>query len=223
MDTLCGDPLRSPEGEGVTVSRRRHRGAAVVAFVLALTVGVTACQAGFDSQSYQIDPDNAETKVGDLLVRNLVMVKAEEGEMAGIAGTFVNTGSTADVLQSVQIEAAEGTAGGQAGAISLSPDLEVPAGSAVTVGSGDAPPLVVPDAKDLRVGTFVTMTLTFREAGAADLKVPLEDAYSYYASIAPTPTPDQTLTGPPLEPTPGATTPLEQPGSTVTPSPTATP
>jgi hypothetical protein len=177
------------------VSRLR-RGAAAAAFALALGAGLVGCEAGFDSQSYLIDPDNAEARVGGLLVRNLVMVKAEEGEAAGIAGTFVNTGSTADVLESVQIEGTEGSS-----ATSVTPGLELPPGRAVAVGSGASPPLVVPDAQQLRVGTFVTMTLTFREAGTAELKVPLEEASTYYGTVAPTMTPTTEPTATPTTPT----------------------
>jgi hypothetical protein len=215
------------------VSRRLHRGAVAAAFALAVGAGVTGCGAGFQAESYRVDPDNAEASVGGLLIRNLVMVKAEDAEVAGISGTFVNRGSTADVLERIQVAPGQDAAGGQGGTISISPALEVPANSAVTVGAGESPPLTVPDAAELQVGTFVTMTLTFRQAGPVELAVPLEDAHDYYASIAPTPTPAATMQSPaatpgattpgaaetpPGEPTPGATTPLLTPGASPAPS-----
>jgi len=203
------------------VSRRLHRGALAAAFAVVLGVGISGCGAGFEAQSYAVDPDNAEASVGGVLVRNLVMVKAEEAPVAGIAGTFVNNAGTTDVLETVQIEGSEGSSSGLSGALSVTASLELPARSAVTVGAGDAPALVVPDAEQFKVGTFVTMTLTFREAGAVELKVPLEDASSYYASVPPTPTPTVTDLGTPTgEPAPGETTPLEPP-ATGTASPAA--
>jgi hypothetical protein len=192
-----------------------------------LGAGLTGCGAGFDAESYAVDPDNAEATVGNLLIRNLVMVKAEDAPAAGITASFINRGPTPDVLETIQIEPGQDAAGGQSGSISISPALQVPANSAVTVGAGQAPPLVVPDAQELRVGTFVTMTLTFRQAGTAELAVPLEDATDYYATVAPTgaaattPTPMAPGTTPPspgTTPTAEATTPLLEPGATPTPS-----
>jgi hypothetical protein len=205
------------------VGRRLHRGALPAALLLALGAGVTGCGAGTNAQSYLIDPDNAEATVGNMLVRNLVMVKTEEAPAAGISGTFLNQGSTPDVLETIQIDPGQDAAGGQAGSISISPGLEVPAFSAVSVGAGNSPPLVVPNAEELHVGTFVTMTLTFREAGVIELQVPLEDAVEYYATIVPTAaatpagtgTPGPGATGTPApEPTAEQTTPLLEPGAT---------
>jgi len=186
------------------VSRRLRRGVVAAAFALALSTGVAGCAAGHSPESNLVDPDNAEASVGGILARALVMVKADDADAAALAGTFVNRGSTADVLETIQVEAGEGSAGGQAGALSVAPALELPASSAVTVGSGDAPALTVPGAKELKVGTFVRLTLNFRQAGALELEVPLENAEGYYASVTPTPTPSPVST-PTGSPQPGQT------------------
>jgi copper(I)-binding protein len=171
------------------VNRRLRRGAAVAALALALSATGAGCSAGFDPPVLLVEPDNVNAEVGDLLLRALVLVKAEGAESAALVGALVNRGET-DTLTKVEIA-------GQGTALSFSPNLEVPGGKAVMLGGSEGEAITITGAKDLMLGTFVPVTLTFRNAGSTQVKLLVEDAEDFYEPYAPpgAPTPTATPAG----------------------------
>jgi len=160
------------------VNRRLRRGAAIAALAFALSATGAGCGAGFDAPVYLVRPENVNAEVGDLLLRSLVLVKAEGADSAALAGAFVNRGDAPDTLTSVEVEAGSAP-------LSASPNLEVPFGQSVILGGTEGEAITFSGAEGLSPGRFVPVTLTFRDAGSVTLKLLVEDAKGHYEDYAP--------------------------------------
>jgi hypothetical protein len=182
---------------------------AVAALALALSATGAGCSAGFDPPVFLVEPDTVEAEVGDLRLRGLVLVKAEGGDSVALVGAVVNGGSAEDTLTKVEIA-------GQSAPLTLSPNLSVEPGQLLTLGGSEGEPVIVEGAGDLPVGVFAPVTLSFRNAGSAELRLLVEDAEGIYQPYAPPGAPTPAATPAPEEaPTPGATeSPTEQPTPT---------
>lgn len=158
----------------------RLRAVVIAAAVLA-TPGLSACGAGFSAGTDEVEAGNANGEAGGVLARSLVLVKSPQAAPAALAGTLINNGNRADLLE--RIELTENTAGART--ISLTPTLTLAPGAVVPFGSQNKPPLTIPDASGLRVGNFATVVLRFRDAGDIRLSVPIEPRDKEFAEIVP--------------------------------------
>ncbi|MGQ0623602.1 MAG: hypothetical protein ACT4PP_02935 [Sporichthyaceae bacterium] len=155
--------------------------ALVLATVVLAAPGLSACGAGFTAGTDEVEAGNANGEAADVLARNLVLVKSPQAEPAALAGTLINNGRRADLLE--RIELTENTAGART--ITLTPALTLAPGAVVPFGSQDEPPLTIPFASGLRVGNFATVVLRFRDAGDIRLSVPIEPREREFADIVP--------------------------------------
>jgi len=165
----------------VTLSSR----ARTAAVLIAATLPLSACGAGFSSQVDEVKADNAAGQAHDVLARAIVLVKGQAATSAAIAGTLINAGNRRDQLQTVTLtDSAPGSP-----TITLNPNLDLDPGQLIKLGVGDSPPITVPDATSLRVGDFVDMVLHFRNAGDIKFEVACVDRTYFYSDVVPTTTP----------------------------------
>ncbi|GAA1199862.1 copper chaperone PCu(A)C [Prauserella alba] len=159
--------------------KRRMIGAGIAGISLL----VAGCGAGqitqTDTQVAGVNGGSSE--VGDIAVRNAELAFPAnvepaaylEGSDAEVVMSVINTGLQADELQSVTSDAAENVA--------ITGETSVPADTTLAVGPGK------PDAsqldgqvtleglkRELRPGQDVTATLTFRDAGTLEVKLPMK-------------------------------------------------
>jgi hypothetical protein len=142
----------------------------VVAACVLSVLSLSACQAGQSAQTSQdytaVDgrgvnlPEDASFDDPYLAVRNAFV--EDYGTSKSAVVTVVNNTDESDVLLSVAI-------GGQPATLSGGP-LEFGAGESVTVGSGGETTAVA-DGVDAAPGAWTTMTVTFQNAGAAEIPV----------------------------------------------------
>jgi hypothetical protein len=148
---------------------RTARFGIVAAAVLAVA-SLSACQAGQSAQTSQdyaaVDGRNvnlpADATFGDayLGLRNAFVEAVGTTHSAVV--TVVNNTDTSDVLISV-------TVAGQPATLSGGP-LEIASRASATVGSGGQATAVV-DGLDVPAGSWTNMTVTFQNAGIADIPV----------------------------------------------------
>lgn len=146
------------------------------AAVATLSVAVlTGCGVGQNAQTYQARTpyDASNASVGKMLVRNLHVEAPTDqvhgaGGSATILGTFVNQGGTADALVSAATDVAP------------SATIEVdgkPAAQAVVPSHGRSAAgfaIVLKGlTRELRPGTYLTVTLSFAQAGRVDVSIPV--------------------------------------------------
>jgi hypothetical protein len=75
-----------------------------------LVLGVIAgCAAGFHPQSNLVEPNYGNTRVGDVLVRSVLLVKADGHDDAALVGSFLHCGTTPDELTTAEIGVAPHT------------------------------------------------------------------------------------------------------------------
>lgn len=157
-----------------------RRAAGLAAVALALTAA-SGCHSSVPNPSIHIAPgDGVAVSVGDLDVRNLLVVVDAKGSTGSAAGTVVNPGSAATtVMVRTMDEALQGTKG---------PEVAVPAGGiarldGVPVTAVPAPP-----------GAMVTLVLSTPASGDVQVLVPVVPLAGDYATATPTATP--TVTAP---------------------------
>lgn len=159
--------------------KRRMIGAGIAGISLL----VAGCGAGqitqTDTQVAGVNGGSSE--VGTIAVRNAELAYPEnvkpaaylEGSDADVVMSIVNSGEQADELQSVTTDAAE--------KVAIQGETALPADTTLAVGPGK------PDAaqldgemtlqgltREIRPGQDVTATLTFRDAGTLEVKLPVK-------------------------------------------------
>ncbi|MEU3094960.1 DUF461 domain-containing protein [Streptomyces sp. NPDC006967] len=180
--------------------RRGALAAAVIAFSIA---SLSACAAGHNAQTLQIQPDNAATTVGDIKIQNAMVVTQPDLESTGpavIAATLFNEGSTDQTLESITLPGTGKTA-------ELSPaeggSLTVPAGGRLIIGSEGNASAVLPSSREaVRDGNAQQITFTFSETGEVGLRAFVYPAESFFESWGPSdiPAAPGTSTEPSTEP-----------------------
>ena len=144
------------------MSRSPRRVASVAVAALALGASISGCAAGFDattSRSYA--PSNGSVaSVGDIRIRNVVLVQSVDGRLTEVYATFVDNGNTADQVTGIRIAAA--------GEVKLpNGPITVPAMGKVDLGpSGER---VFADGLTLVLGHVYTITFSLAHAGEAHL------------------------------------------------------
>jgi copper(I)-binding protein len=144
------------------VSRSTRTVASVSAAALLVAATVSGCQAGFDaftSRSYA--PSNGSVaSLGDLRIRNVVIVQSADGGQSELYATVVNNGTSPDTLVTASISGF-GTVPLSSGPITI-PPLGV-----VDLGPNGYRTFV--DGLKYPVGDVVTVTLRFEIAGDVHL------------------------------------------------------
>ena len=145
---------------------KRLRASLVIAG-FALTGALTACSNGVEAGT--LDPPSAtgvRLDVGDLRIRNAVIVAGDDGELA-LSLTFVNAGIEEDTLTSVTLtdgdEPVEATM--RPRSISLAP------GAALVI-PGEDQPRIEADA-DIAAGGYATVSMQFEHAGLVEVSLPV--------------------------------------------------
>ncbi|MGW9499301.1 DUF461 domain-containing protein [Streptomyces prasinus] len=163
--------------------RRGAIAAAAIAFSIA---SLSACAAGNNAQTLQIQPDNAATTVGDIKVQNAIVVTQPDLESTGpavVAATLFNEGRTDQTLESVTLPGTGKTA-------ELSPakggSLTVPAGGRLILGGeGNASAVLSSSRESVQDGNAQPVTFTFSETGDVSLRAFVYPAESFFTDWGP--------------------------------------
>ncbi|MBT3154448.1 DUF461 domain-containing protein [Streptomyces sp. CHD11] len=163
--------------------RRGALAAAVIAFSIA---SLSACAAGNNAQSLQIQPDNAATTVGDIKVQNAMVVTQPDLESTGpavVAATLFNEGSTDQTLESITLPGTGKTA-------ELTPaeggSLTVPAGGRLIIGGEGNASAVLPSSREaVRDGNAQQVTFTLSETGEVSLRAFVYPAEHFFEGWGP--------------------------------------
>jgi len=158
----------------------RTAGAAVLIAVLAATLN--GCYSGFGAtttmQSQMNSGNGMQARVGAIRVENATIVQAPEGATgATLLMTLFNDGPRADELTKVLIDNAAATP---------SAPITIDAGGSVAFAFNSQQWL---NACDLQApaGTYVPVTLAFRDAGVVQESLLVVPNSGYYAGIGPNP------------------------------------
>ncbi|MGW1538165.1 DUF461 domain-containing protein [Streptomyces aureus] len=184
--------------------RRGTLAAAVIAFSIA---SLAACGAGSDAQTLEVKPDNAATSVGVIKVQNALVITQPDVKTgpAVISATLFNNGTTAQTLDSVNVEgegAAQITPAGGKG------KLTVPAGGSIVLGGkGNASAALASPSETLLNGSVHKVTFSFSETGAVSLGSYVVPAESYFSKWGPSdiPSAPATTSAPATSPSESAT------------------
>ncbi len=168
--------------------RRGALAAAAIAFSIA---SLSACAAGNNAQTLQIQPDNAATTVGDIKIQNAIVVTQPDLESTGpavVAATLFNEGDTDQTLESVTLP-------GTGKSAELSPaeggSLTVPAGGSLILGGEGNASAVLPSSREaVRDGNAQPVTFTFSETGEVSLRAIVYPAESFFEEWGPSDIPN---------------------------------
>jgi hypothetical protein len=169
----------------------------------ALISALAGCQAGYDAptQQWHQPTDGASTVHNNIAIRNVFVLgaplgrKIPAGQSASLFLALINDGSP-DTLVRI-------SAPGTAQSVML-PGGTVPLASQQSVLlTGPAPEVVLQGlTRSLTGGSTVRLVMTFRNAGALSLVVPVMPQAQYYSTFSPPPSPTPT---PSTQPTASAT------------------
>jgi hypothetical protein len=154
--------------------------------------------------------DGVAIDLGDVQIRDLVVIVSAKGEVGTLSGLVVNKGT-----RPVTITFATGTGDGGGGGAA---QAEVPPGDPTRLsGVEGTTPITIPSI-DASPGDMIRMTVSTPTAGASEVSVPVLPPTGYYATITPPPAPTVSLTA-----EPGKIITVPAPTATPTPGQTATP
>jgi hypothetical protein len=160
-----------------TVRTRRLTAAALS---LTAALGLTACGTGGDAQtSQQYQPGvGANLRTGDVQLYNALVVASPDDTLAISAG-MLNTTDSEQTLESVTLKPLDGSA-----TVTARPStaVELPPRQLFTIGREGE--LAGIDGKDIPVGRYVDITLTFSGAGEVEISAPVVARTEAYAQVA---------------------------------------
>ncbi|MEU3160484.1 DUF461 domain-containing protein [Streptomyces griseoincarnatus] len=172
------------------MSSSLRRGALAAAAIAISIASLSACAAGNNAQTLQIQPDNASTTVGDIQVQNATVITQPDLESTGpavISATLFNSGAEDQTLESVTVPGTGKTA-------ELSPaeggDLVVPAGGSLILGGEGNTSAVLPSSREaVQDGNAQKITFTFSETGEVSLRAIVFPAERFFESWGPSEAP----------------------------------
>ncbi|GHE27794.1 DUF461 domain-containing protein [Streptomyces thermocarboxydus] len=172
------------------MSSSLRRGALAAAALAISLASLSACAAGNNAQTLQIQPDNASTTVGDIQVQNATVITQPDLESTGpavISATLFNSGDKDQTLESVTVPGTGKTA-------ELSPakggDLVVPAGGSLILGGEGNASAVLPSSREaVQDGNAQEITFTFSETGDVSLRAIVFPAEHFFKSWGPSEAP----------------------------------
>ncbi|WP_244792698.1 DUF461 domain-containing protein [Streptomyces sp. BJ20] len=172
------------------MSSSLRRGALAAAAIAISIASLSACAAGNNAQTLQIQPDNASTTVGDIQVQNATVITQPDLESTGpavISATLFNSGAEDQTLESVTVP-------GTGKSAELSPaeggDLVVPAGGSLILGGEGNASAVLPSSREaVQDGNAQKITFTFSETGEVSLRAIVFPAEHFFESWGPSEAP----------------------------------
>ncbi|MGQ5225561.1 DUF461 domain-containing protein [Streptomyces sp. MN3] len=172
------------------MSSSLRRGALAAAAIAISIASLSACAAGNNAQTLQVQPDNASTTVGDIQVQNATVITQPDLESTGpavISATLFNSGAEDQTLESVTVPGTGKTA-------ELSPaeggDLVVPAGGSLILGGEGNASAVLPSSREaVQDGNAQKITFTFSETGEVSLRAIVFPAERFFESWGPSEAP----------------------------------
>ncbi|MEU0581222.1 DUF461 domain-containing protein [Streptomyces griseoincarnatus] len=172
------------------MSSSLRRGALAAAAIAISIASLSACAAGNNAQTLQVQPDNAATTVGDIQVQNATVITQPDLESTGpavISATLFNSGAEDQTLESVTVPGTGKTA-------ELSPaeggDLVVPAGGSLILGGEGNASAVLPSSREaVQDGNAQKITFTFSETGEVSLRAFVFPAERFFESWGPSEAP----------------------------------
>jgi hypothetical protein len=196
------------------------RAPVLAAVALSGILALSGCQVMSPIQTdvpYQ-PADGVAVDLGDVQVRDLVVVSAAKGDAGILSGMVINNGTeTVTVTFAVRATDANGAATDTTG---ISAQADIPAGTAIRLSGVDGTTPVTLTSIATAPGGILGITVSTPAGGAPEVSVPVLLPTGYYAAITPAPAPTTTT------PTPAPTTspaPAPAPTTTPTPGPTTTP
>jgi len=155
------------------------------ALLVAASAGLVLSGCSFFSPDTSLEPyapaEGLQTELGDLMVRNMLVVSEGGGEPGLLIGALVNRGED-DVTVGVEV-------GG------TTAEIGVPAGSSVSIGAAVEPPdgerpmarseTVEVDEVGPAAGDVIELTVTDSAAGSVVLQVPVQLPDGPYADLVP--------------------------------------
>jgi len=182
----------------------------LAAAALAGALALSGCQVMSPIQTnvpYQ-PADGVAVDLGDLQIRDLVVIVGAEGEVGTLSGLVVNKGT-----EPITVTFTAGTGGSSAQAA-------IPADTATRLsGVEGATPVTLPGIA-AAPGGIVKLTISTPAAGAPEVSVPVLLPTGYYTTITPPPVP--TTTSPPVPTTTPPVKATTAPVKTATPKPAQT-
>ena len=173
------------------MSSSLRRGALAAAALAISLASLSACAAGNNAQTLQIQPDNASTTVGDIQVQNATVITQPDLESTGpavVSATLFNSGDKDQTLESVTVPGTGKTA-------ELSPaegdgDLVVPAGGSLILGGEGNASATLPSSREaVQDGNAQRITFTFSETGDVSLQAIVFPAEHFFESWGPSEAP----------------------------------
>ncbi|MGA5522090.1 DUF461 domain-containing protein [Streptomyces pseudogriseolus] len=173
------------------MSSSLRRGALAAAALAISLASLSACAAGNNAQTLQIQPDNASTTVGDIQVQNATVITQPDLESTGpavVSATLFNSGDKDQTLESVTVPGTGKTA-------ELSPaegdgDLVVPAGGSLILGGEGNASATLPSSREaVQDGNAQKITFTFSETGDVSLRAIVFPAEHFFESWGPSEAP----------------------------------
>lgn len=155
---------------------RPHARAAVVPVAGAVAAGLLLGGCSFTSRDLTLEPyapsDGLQTDLGDVLVRNVLVVSEGGGEPGVLSGALVNRGAEGATV-TVEVAGGSGT------------DVDVAAGATVFLGSEDQGEVVEVDAVEEPAGSVVEVTFTGPDSQSTTLEAPVLLPEGAYAELTP--------------------------------------
>jgi hypothetical protein len=181
MDTL-GRSVQTDQGAHPAVSRSIRRGALAAAVAVMTCTVLSGCASGFSAETTQIKDvaEGANGSVGDINLRNMLLVTSEDQSTAGVVGAIVNHGSAEDSLTAVTVDGVSATGGLPA---------PVEPNQLLILGSQKGQVQVTVSDIKSKPGDMANVVLKFRDAGDVSLQVLVEPPVEGYKSWAPSPSP----------------------------------
>ncbi|OIJ86584.1 DUF461 domain-containing protein [Streptomyces sp. MUSC 14] len=168
------------------MSSSLRRGALAASAIVFSIASLAACGAGNGSQTLEVKPDNAATKVGDIKVQNALIITQPDLQSTGpavVSATLFNQGASDETLQSVAIP---GTSGAVKLTAAKGQSLTVPAhGSLIIGGQGNASAEVPSGRTAVQDGNVQKVTFTFSKTGDVSLSAFVVPATSYFDKWGP--------------------------------------
>jgi copper(I)-binding protein len=191
------------------------------AVALLVVPALAGCEAGLNAPTLEFHPasSGAHEVIDGITISNVFVLAAPSGSSlpagsrAGLFLGLFNNGSTSDRLTSVTLPK-----GGAASVTITGGSVTVPGNSGVNL-TGPSPKIILNGlSAPLSGGQSIDVTLTFANAGQANLDVPVEPQSYYYASLT-QPAGSATPSASATPSTKAAVTPAT-PSASATPTPT---
>lgn len=185
-------PVNSKGVDIVAVISRRVRPgglrwcAPTLAMTFVLGLVLTACGFNVQTNLPYTPADGVNLEIGSVQIRNVMILSRGDGE------GFVSATMSSDKTDS--LVAVSGTVinsdGSNGPALAATLPAAVPLNDGVPVVLTEQPAFVTVKGEGLTPGLTVDLTMEFRSAGQATLRVPVLDADNpYYATVSPSPSP----------------------------------